>query len=315
MKTSMFRMAALLLAAALLVASAGSCRNDKPRPEDTYSSEARRLLPDASMVDSVSYLLGVQFAAMLHYGGGGSDGDDFGAIDMQRVKEGIDDFDKADADGQYLEFLRKGFEGPEYEAFIKGFDIDPALSEAVINRFLMARLSARGKDNEEKAAAFFSENRNKEGVREVSVRYAGPKGDSLTSFIQYQILTPGGERSVVEGDSLVLTFRSQRLFGRVFDHQDSLRVSAFADSLFLPGFSAALRELHFGDVAKVFVPAELAFGDGRNEEGRPFFSPYSALVFDLTVHEISDPDEEAEAETDEEDKEEDAVKEETIEEE
>lgn len=295
----------LLLAAAFL-AVLFSCRSPKARPEDDYSEEARRLLPSASLTDSVSYLLGVNFAAMINYGGGGSDGDDFGEIDMQRVKEGIDDFFAADADGRYLEFLRAGFAGEEYEDFKVKFDIDPALAEDIIGHYLEARMNARGKDNEEKARKFFEENRDREEVMEVSVRYRNPKGkDSLLSFVQYEILTPGEGAAVASGDSLVLSYRGKRLGGKQFDAVDSLVIPSFADSLFLPGFSAGLRQLHRGDVATLWIPAEVGFGDGRSPKGQPFFSPYAALVFEVTVfdeakenepgeeEEVVDDDEEA----------------------
>lgn len=271
--------------AILLLMTAASCRHQTPRPEDKYSEEARRLLPDASMVDSVSYLLGVNFAAMLNYGGGGADGDDFGDIDFQRVKEGIDDFMAAD-EGRYLAFVHAGFSGEGYEDFSKKFDIDPALAEDLIGRYLEARLNARGKDNSEKAEAFFAENKEKEGVEELTVKYPAPKGDSLSAVMQYRIVSPGTDTPVVPGDSLLLSWEGRLLSGRVFDSADSLRVPSFADSLFIRGFSAGLKKLHVGDVATFYIPAELGFGDGRSPQGRPFFSPYAALVFDVTVHQM-----------------------------
>lgn len=293
----------LLLAAAFL-AVLFSCQSPKSRPEDNYSEEARRLLPSASLTDSVSYLLGVNFAAMLNYGGGGSDGDDFGEIDMQRVKEGIDDFFAADEDGRYLQFLRAGFSGEGYEEFSEQFDMDPALAEEIIGRYLEARLNARGKDNEEKAQKFFEENKEKEGVTEVSVKYKNPKGlDSLKSFVQYQILTPGEGNAIQTGDSLVISYRGRRLGGHAFDAVDSLVVPSFADSLFLPGFSAGLRQLHVGDVATLWIPADMGFRDGRSPKGQPFFSPYAALVFEVTVHDpakVEEPEEETAEETEDE---------------
>ena len=286
-----------ILIAAALVALLFSCRSPKSRPEDDYSEEARRLLPSASLTDSVSYLLGVNFAAMINYGGGGSDGDDFGEIDMQRVKEGIDDFFAADEDGRYLQFIRQGYAGEGYEDFRDRFDIDPALAEEIIGRYLEARLNARGKDNEEKASQFFEENRERDGVTEVPVKYKNPKGrDSLQSFVQYEILTPGEGAAVVRGDSLVLSYKAKRLGGKQFDAVDSLLVPAFADSLFLPGFSAGLRQLRKGDVATLWIPSEVGFRDGRSPQGQPFFSPYAALVFEVTVH---DPAKQAEPEEDE----------------
>lgn len=289
----------LLLVAAALVALL-SCSSPKSRPEDTYSEEARRLLPSASLKDSVSYLLGVNFAAMINYGGGGSDGDDFGEIDMQRVKEGIDDFFAADADGRYLEFLRGGGEG--FEDFREQFDIDPALAEDIIGRYLEARLNARGKDNMEKAEQFFEENLLKDGVEEVEFRFKDPSGrDSLDSFIQYEVLAFGAGDAIARGDSLVLSYKASRLGGNQFDAVDSLQVPCFADSLFLPGFSAGLRQLHRGDVATLWIPAEAGFRDGRSPQGQPFFSPFAALVFEVTVHAVVKPGEAEEEEPLEED--------------
>ena len=290
-----------ILIATAFLAVLLSCSSPSSRPEDTYSEEARRLLPSASLTDSVSYLLGVHFAAMINYGGGGSDGDDFGDIDMQRVKEGIDDFFAADVDGRYLEFLRGGSEG--FEDFRAKFDVDPTLAEDMIGRYLEARLNARGKDNQEKAEKFFEENKLKDDVEEVEIRVKDPSGkDSLDTFIQYQILTLGTGSAVARGDSLVISYKATRLGGKQFDAVDSLRVPCFADSLFLPGFSAGLRQLHRGDVATLWIPAEAGFRDGRSPQGQPFFSPYAALVFEVTVHDTA---------TKEEPEEEEAVEDET----
>lgn len=280
------------LLAVLVTILALSCSGNPARRDDKYSNATRRLLPSAGLRDSVSYLLGVNFAAMLGYGGGGTDGDDFGSIDFQRVKQGIDDFIKADAKGAYRDFLQNGFSGEAYDEFVKMLDIDPALTDELIMRYLEARQNARAKDNQEKGRDFFEDNRAKGGIREADVLYPNPdrSGDSLTAQIQYKVTQSGTGPAVAYGDSLLLSYKASRLGGRQFDAVDSLGISDFRDSLFLRGFSAGLLKLRGGDKAQLYVPSELAFGNGRDTTGRLIFSPYATLVFEIQVHAVVKPE-------------------------
>lgn len=269
-----------------------SCSGTPARRDDKYSEATRRLLPSVGLRDSVSYLLGVNFAAMLGYGGGGTDGDDFGSIDFQRVKQGIDDFILADSKGAYREFLQNGFSGEAYDEFVKKLDIDPALTDELVMRYLESRQNARAKDNLEKGLDFFEENRAKGGIREAEVLYPDPENvsDTLSAQIQYKVTQAGTGPSVEYGDSLLLSYTATRLGGHQFDHADSLGVPAFSDSLFLRGFSAGLLKLREGDKAQLYVPSELGFGNGRDTTGRLIFSPFATLVFDIQVHAVVKPE-------------------------
>ena len=288
-----------LLSAALVSILVLSCSGHPAHRDDKYSEATRRLLPSLALRDSVSYLLGVNFAAMLGYGGGGTDGDDFGSIDFQRVKEGIDDFIKADKNGVYRTFLQNGFEGEAYEEFAGKLDIDPAITDELIMRYLEARQNARAKDNREKGRDFFEKNRTQGGIREAEVAYPDPEhpSDSLTAQIQYKITRSGAGPAVAYGDSLLLSYTATRLGGALFDQADSLGISAFADSLFLRGFSAGLLKLREGDTAELYVPSELGFGNGRDTTGRLIFSPYATILFDVSVHAVVKPEAKEEAET------------------
>lgn len=280
--------AALLFAAALLL----SCHQAKPRYEDAYSPAAQRLLPSASLRDSVSYLLGVNFATMLNYGGGGTDGDDFGPIDFQRVKEGIDDFLAADREGCFMDYVRNGYSGEGYDEFVQKLDIDPALTDSIILVYIQARMDARARDNQEKGRDFFEENRDQGGIREAEVRYPNPENvnDTLTAQIQYKLRKSGAGPFAALGDSLLLSYRAYKLGNEnPFDQVDSLGVSALTDSTFLRGFTAGLQKMRSGDEATFYIPSELGFGLGRTAEGRSFFSPYATLIFEVALHAIVSP--------------------------
>lgn len=282
-----FAAAALLLLLSAL--SVLSCQQSRPRAEDSYSISARRMLPSAGLRDSVSYLLGVNFAAFLNYGGGGTDGDDFGDIDFQRVKEGIDAFLAADYEGRYMEYVRAGFQGEDYEAFAKKFRIDPACTDSLVALYLQARMDARARDNEEKGRDFFESNSAEKDIVELSVRYPDPDDvtDTLSANIQYKITKAASGLHVAMGDSLLLSYKAYRLGQeRPFDQVDSLGVSALTDSTFLRGLTGALLKMHAGEEMTVYVPSELAFGAGRTKEGRAFFSPYATLVFEVVLHEL-----------------------------
>ena len=268
--------------------AAFSCSSSHQSAEENFSVAAKRLLPSAGMRDSVSYLLGVNFAAFLHYGGGGTEGDDFGVIDFQRVKEGIDDFLAADVDGRYMDFVREGYKSDDYAQFAKKFDIDPSLTDSLVMLYLQARMDARARDNQEKGHDLFELNRDKGDVSETAVRYPNPDKltDTLTANIQFKSLKAGTGGKVSMGDSLVLSYKAYRLgCDAPFDQVDSLGVSALTDSTFLRGLTAGLLEMRSGEEMTIYVPSELGFGIGRNAEGRAFFSPYATLIFEVTLHE------------------------------
>lgn len=281
-----------LLALPLVALVALSCNSPKPRAEDQYSVAARRLLPSAGLRDTVSYLLGVNFAAFLHYGGGGTDGDDFGDIDFQRVKEGIDDFIAADVEGRYMEYVRAGYAGEEYAQFAKKFDVDPAKTDSLIMLYIQARMDALARDNQEKGHDFFEENRDKGDVKEETVRYPDPENlkDTLSTTIQYKVLKEGRGTLVHLGDSLMLSYKAYRLGCETpFDQVDSLGVPVLTDSTFLRGLTAGLLKMHPGEEITLYVPSELGFGIGRTAEGRAFFSPYATLIFEIILHDRVHP--------------------------
>jgi FKBP-type peptidyl-prolyl cis-trans isomerase FklB len=53
----------------------------------------------------------------------------------------------------------------------------------------------------------------------------------------------------------------------------------------IDGYTTALLHMHRGDYWRVFIPADLAYGEGGNSSGS--IPGYSVVIFDLTLIDFS----------------------------
>ena len=208
-------------------------------------------LPTAAEVDSVSYLIGVNFGSFLK---GNNFAEDLNEINMAEVKKGMQDFLKA--------------EGTPYDPdFGAQFKVDPNEMQRLLNGFITKKQTYKAAVNLAKEEAFLAENAAKEGV------------DTTASGLQYKMENAGGEYKVAPQDTVWVNYKGTLLDGTVFDENDSTK---FIANRVIKGWTEGLGLLGEGGKATLYIPAKLGYG----ERGNRNIAPNSTLIFDVEVLKI-----------------------------
>ena len=227
-------------AAAIVAAFAVSCNSNEPKVDVE--------LPSAAEVDSVSYLIGVNFGSFIK---GNGFADDLGELNMAEIKKGMQDFLKA--------------EGSPYDAdFGKQFEVDPNEMGTILNGFLSKKQAYKAAANLAKGKAFLASNAKKSNV------------DTTASGLQYTIVAEGAAEKVAPQDTVWVNYKGTLLDGTVFDENDSTK---FIANRVIRGWTEGLGLLGEGGKATLYIPAELAYGSRGNRN----IEPNSTLIFDVEV--------------------------------
>ena len=228
-------------AAALVAALAVSCNSSNDPKVDVE-------LPTASEIDSVSYLIGVNFGSFIK---GNNFAQDLSELNMSEVKKGMVDFLKAEG-SQY---------SPEFEA---QFKVNPNEMSRILNGFIGKKQAYKAAVNLAKGKAFLSSNAKKENV------------DTTASGLQYTIVAEGAAEKVGPQDTVWVNYKGTLLDGTVFDQNDSTK---FVANRVIRGWTEGLGLLGEGGKATLYIPSDLAYG----ERGNRGIEPNSVLVFDVEV--------------------------------
>lgn len=233
-----------LVCAALAVASTTlSAQTETAKP----AGEAAAPAASASM-DKVSYFIGSQI--------GGNIANNF-------KQQGID----LDLDS-FLGAVRDQFEGKpakykpeELEAAMKAFEQEMAGKQA-------AKASAM----KEESAKFLTENGKKEGVK------------TTASGLQYEVMKEGEGPKPAVTDTVSVHYHGTLLNGKVFDSSvDRKEPATFGVQQVIKGWTEALQLMSVGSKYKLFIPADLAYGDtGAGSD----IGPGETLVFEVELLEI-----------------------------
>ena len=229
-------------AAALAVAFAVSCNSSAQKVEVDVE------LPTAAEVDSVSYLIGVNFGSFIK---GNNFAENLKELDMAQIKKGMEDFLKA--------------EGNPYEPeFGKQFDIDLDRMGEILNGYLTKKMEYKKAVNKKLGEEFLAKNILKNDV------------DSTASGLQYTIIAAGAEEKIQPQDTVWVNYKGTLLNGEVFDQNDSTQFTA---NRVIKGWTEGLGLLGEGGKATLYIPSDLAYG----ENGTRGIEPNSTLIFEVEV--------------------------------
>jgi peptidylprolyl isomerase len=116
---------------------------------------------------------------------------------------------------------------------------------------------------------FLAQNKTKEGVIET------------TSGLQYMILEKGdGETNPVATSKVKVHYHGTLIDGRVFDSSvDRGEAIEFGLNQVIKGWTEGLQLMVKGDKFRLFIPSELAYGDGSVS----IITPGSTLIFDVEL--------------------------------
>jgi FKBP-type peptidyl-prolyl cis-trans isomerase len=126
-----------------------------------------------------------------------------------------------------------------------------------------------GDKNAASSKAFLEENKRK------------PEIHTLTSGLQYKILTEGTGPSPGPTDFVTVNYRGTLIEGTEFDSSYSRPTpSTFAVNAVIPGWSEALQLMKQGSKWTIYVPPNLAYGE--RGAGR-LIGPNAALIFEIEL--------------------------------
>jgi FKBP-type peptidyl-prolyl cis-trans isomerase FklB len=239
----------------------------------------------ANQVDSVSYALGY-LEATSYSQQFSHQGFPFDTIDTKAL---VQVFAKSKLKAEYLKFRKEQFDTLNEEVFKKAFmnqmqygknGIFNTTSADIVLRTKFESIRAKKEEgakieaqkNLEIGKKFLEENKNKPGVI------------TTASGLQYQVITEGKGPKPTLNDQVKCHYHGTLIDGTVFDSSvESKEPITFAINGVIKGWTEALQLMPVGSKWKLFIPAELAYGEvaqGDKIKGN------SALIFEVELLEI-----------------------------
>ena len=213
-------------------------------PKEFQSSKAQ--------VDSVSYLLGINFGNFLKSYDFGGD------FNYAEVVKGIKDFVNAKGD----------MRDPD---FGKQFKIDPNAMNDLFNSYLEKRHSGISMMNKQKGEKFLESNAKKAGVV------------TTDSGLQYRIIEAGNDVKPGPRDTVWVRYKGSLLDGTVFDEveedADPIRLTL---NRVVAGWTEGLQLIGEGGKIELYLPSDLAYG----EQGNQAIPGNSALIFNVELTKV-----------------------------
>ncbi len=175
---------------------------------------------------------------------------------------------------QFLQGIQHGHAGDEEQTRMSREEIQEALMayQTQLQEQEAAKTEELANKNKEAGEQFLAENAEREGVK------------TTESGLQYEILEEGnGEKPAAE-DRVSVHYTGELISGEVFDSsRERGEPVTFGLNQVIPGWTEGLQLMSEGSRAKLYIPAELAYGPGGNQR----IGPNETLVFDVELLEIN----------------------------
>lgn len=249
------------LAAALVMASFVACGSNntaEPQAEGEGAEAAakpvnpKQFLPKQSEIDSVSYLIGINFGSFIKGYNFGSD------LNYAMIKKGMLDFINS-----------KGNQNDP--AFVEQFKIDPNMMNELFNNFLEKRSQYVSALNTEKENKYLAANAKKAGVQ------VSPSG------LQYIINNEGNSVKAGPQDTVYVHYKGTLTDGTVFDQTQPEQSSVMLlMNRVIAGWTEGIQLVGEGGDITLYVPSKLGYG----ERGTNGIEPNSTLIFNVQVDSV-----------------------------
>ena len=106
---------------------------------------------------------------------------------------------------------------------------------------------------------------------------------TTASGLQYQVLTEGTGKTPAASDTVKAHYKGTLIDGKVFDSSyDRGQPAEFPVSGVIPGWTEALQMMKVGSKWKLFIPAELAYG----QQSPPGIPSNSVLIFEVELLDV-----------------------------
>ena len=212
---------------------------------------AEDYIPSKAEVDSVSYLMGVNFGIfMKSYG--------FTGLNYSKIVGGIKDCMEAEGD-------------PRSEEFYSQLKYSPESINNAFNAYLEKKNNYEALVNKEASEKFLEENASRAGVTKTE------------SGLQYEILEPGNDVKATLRDTVYVHYTGTLIDGTEFDASDKTKdpVRMMLNRV-VKGWTEGLQLIGEGGKIELYIPAELGYGSRAMGE----IGPNSTLIFDIDLVEV-----------------------------
>lgn len=212
---------------------------------------AKDYAPSKKQIDSVSYLVGINFGSFVK-------GYNFGDLNFAEIKKGMEDFINAKGNQRSPEFNEQ-------------FKVNPETMNELFNAFLEKRRMQTALENKEKGQKFLASNKSKSGV------------EVTPSGLQYKIIEAGSGVKPGPQDTVMVHYKGSLINGDVFDESpaegDPIRLIM---NRVIPGWTEGIQLIGEGGKIQLYIPSDLAYG----EMGNQAIGPNETLVFDVTLESV-----------------------------
>lgn len=209
-----------------------------------------------SAQDSVSYAFGVSIGQNFKMS-------EINDVNVALVEKGIQDV---------LDSTDLTIPETEVQAIIQEYFMSKQVEKQAKMQEEMKKRQEDSKGNISKGEEFLKENAGKEGVQVTE------------SGLQYKIIEEGNGKTPSAEDVVKVHYHGTLLDGTVFDSSvDRGEPIEFPVNGVIKGWQEALKLMPVGSKFKVWIPQDLAYG----EQGAGTIPPYSALIFDIELIDIT----------------------------
>ena len=251
-------------AIAAAVVAVASCK--QPSAYESLVAEAQQdqevmnLTASVETVDSVSYLLGVNYGLMFK---GNGFFDEASQLNMDEFKKGLE---AAMLAGEPKNPYAKD------EEWAKNFKVSPYDMNQIFNEYLGNRRAFKALLNKKIGEKYLAKNLKTAGVV------------ATESGLQYRVAEEGYGDVVAVHDTITIKYTGKLIDGTEFDSNDSfelqLRGLDGRDNV-IDGWVEGIALLSEGAKATLYIPADLAYG--ANAPRGSVIEPNSTLIFDVEV--------------------------------
>lgn len=175
---------------------------------------------------------------------------------------------------QFLQGIQHGHAGDEEQTRMSREEIQEALMayQTQLQEQESAQTEELAQKNREAGEEFLAENAERDGV------------ETTDSGLQYEILEEGNGEKPGADDRVKVHYTGELISGEVFDSsRERGEPVTFGLNQVIPGWTEGLQLMSEGSRAKLYIPADLAYGPGGNQR----IGPNETLVFDVELLEIN----------------------------
>lgn len=175
-----------------------------------------------------------------------------------------------------------GFESIETDAMSSAFnDVFSGKEERIteedanllIQEYFLVLSEKKSQEASAEGSSFLVENAKKEGVITTS------------SGLQYEIITNGTGATPTETDKVTVHYHGTLIDGTVFDSSvDRGQPATFPVNGVIPGWVEALQLMNVGSKYKLYIPSDLAYGEGGAGGS---IGPNATLIFEVELLSIN----------------------------